>query len=158
MRYFTQEWIFGNLSEQASKAISEGYLRHLNELLADMKYPSRSLMAGIDFHDAVIFGCVREDNEVVVKAINGENRLGYFITEVRYWGVQDNSVLPTLKDQEVVEVLYDEYDFVDEAKSVVRYNFIISDKREYSILFGNLEFSIARSTGERYLSLRRMRA
>jgi hypothetical protein len=154
MKFFTAGWY---VEDDDADRIEHAYERHLKEILAHVRYPARAYMeAGISLHDALVYSCVASDGNLEVRVVGGDLRMGYFDLETRYLAVSIASVLPESNGR-LVEILYDEFDFADTTRTALRHSFISARKREYTIVFENLDFTMRRTTGDRYMELHRMR-
>jgi hypothetical protein len=110
----------------------------------------------VSLHDALVYSWVPSGNDLEVRAVGGGLPVGYYDVRIRYLGVSDLSVVPGLEGR-TIEILYDEFDFADPSRTTIRHSFISSKRREYSIVFGNLDFAIERTTDERHLGFHGMR-
>ncbi len=155
MRFFTAEWIQGDLDGTEAESMPARYARHLEAIAAEVRYPARCLLTGPDMHDAIIHQCTRTSGDFTIAAVGGDRQMGYFEIDIHFRDVHPTSVLPALGRAQNVEVRYDEYDIFDRANGLVQYSFVTPRSKEYCIVFRNADFEVRGSTESEYLGLKR---
>lgn len=141
MRFFTKQWLSGELSDAAYNAVLESYRLHLSSLLL----PSDVLaISELDNHDALIFEAEYQPQlEFLTLWLRcGDQLRGYFDLNIKYSGaILDDASLLVLRQAMQLprdEVLYDE---VDRAGDRFEHRYILASHREIAVTFSKMSIS-----------------
>ena len=146
MRFFTQEWQRGDLSDAEAEAVYPAYQQHLDTLVPKLPATIRVLAWGINLHDGLIRQ-VRMNRPAATIAIElrcGDLQVGYFDLDLTYGDVDfaasDLDDLSGAARDVEASALYDEIDRGTGACWVHRISF--SPEREIAICFEALELHV----------------
>lgn len=138
MRFFTKEWLSGELTDEAFEAAPEAYRKHLKglQLPADV-----SALVTISIHDGLLLG-VQHDPQSAKLALRlrcGDLQRGYHDLSITYSAATlDSSSLALL--HEAMRTPKDEflYDEVDRAGDCFEHRAILASHREVCITFATV--------------------
>jgi hypothetical protein len=141
MKFFTREWINGEMSEDQADVVPEAYWRYLAALQLP---PPIEALSKVNPHDAYILGVEHQHHRsrLTLRLRCGDLQRGYSDVTLTFEQVMvDNATLETLRRAvrpASVEVLYDE---VDRASECFVYRLILDPSGEVTILFGHVDLT-----------------
>lgn len=113
MKFFTEDWATGELSDEEFDAVPTRYAEYISalELPTDVLALDRT-----DLHDGLIENVSTSGDSAVVKLVTGDQQQGYFTTEISYV-VRDLFVAESLSKfvDADIELLHTEVDRIDSA-------------------------------------------
>jgi hypothetical protein len=137
MRFFTKEWLSGELTDAAFDAVPTAYHLHLAMLQLPLDV---STLTTVDIHDAVLLAIQHEPQSAQLTLLFrcGDLQRGYFNLNIKYSGV--------VLDEETLSVVYkamqtqDEflYDEVDRLDDHFEHRFILSSHNEVRVSFATV--------------------
>ena len=146
MKYFSQSWHAGDLSDSAVESAREAYWECILELVPRLPPDVRELATSTNLHDALIRRVLfdRDRSILVVELRAGDNQNGYVDVDLRY---EELSVPPivierlaAIADDPTSELLYDEVD--ERIANVYVHRLLFWPYREVELVFGR--FSLLR--------------
>jgi hypothetical protein len=114
LKFFTTEWLMGDLSDAEVERAWPAYEAHLIALGPRLPKDARRLWTELSLHDGLVRAVGRTESrlEVIVRA--GSNQVGYFDARLAYGDVRlspiDEQYLRSAIDRRDVELLHDEFD------------------------------------------------
>lgn len=136
MRFFTPEWMNGELSDEESEQVVVDYRSHLRSLRLDTRV--RHLANGVNLHDGRLLD-IRMDSNVGSLSIRircGDNQHGYQDQFIEYQKVSvDRQSLETLQNAKgppFDEIVYDE---VDRFENGYEHRMLFASQLEASVRF-----------------------
>jgi hypothetical protein len=149
VRFFTREWLSGELMDAACDAVPAAYRLHL----ASLQLPPEVLaLAAVDLHDGLFLDVQHEPEsaQLTLRLRCGDLQRGYCDQYIRYAGtVLDSASLAVLRDALQIprdELLYDEVDRVGEC---FEHRFILSSHNEVCVTFAGVEL-VAHTVSNRW--------
>jgi hypothetical protein len=142
MKYFSETWCSGDLTEEQSLAIRDGYWARIETLSPQFPATVRELATGINLHDALVRQVTldRARGTLTISLRCGDLQKGYFDADLAYRGVEmaglDPGTLRAIATDPNTELLYDEVDLESPGRFVHR--ILFTDTREIEIVFGGL--------------------
>jgi hypothetical protein len=139
MRFFTKEWLRGELTDAAFKAAPAAYRHHLT---TQRFPPDVLLLSDVDIHDGLLLDMKHEpaSAQLMLQLRCGDLQRGYFDLHIQYSGVtrdsESLSVLHFAMQDPKDEFLYDE---LDRAGDRFEHRCILSSHREVCIAFTTVE-------------------
>jgi hypothetical protein len=143
MKYFTRDWLSGNISQQKINQVIKDYWSYIESLLPKLPASVKELAKEINFHDGIIHEAVidKELKRLKLKNRCGDLQVGYFDLEIDYIDVNlqllDIQLIESLVIGKRSEVLYDEVDI--EEDNVFVHRMLLSPIEEVIVYFRNLE-------------------
>lgn len=138
MRFFSKQWLSGELSDDEYDAMPEDYWRHV----ASLQLPPDVLaLSQVNVHDARALDVSEEAraSRLSIRLRCGDLQCGYSQVHIVYAnGRIDGALLAQLQRATTMpldEILYDE---VDRAGERFEHHFIFASKTEISISFGSV--------------------
>jgi hypothetical protein len=139
MKFFTKEWLRGELSDDAFEAVPADYLRHLTELKLP---PNIAVLANINLHDARVLH-TRFDPAATLLSLRvrrGDLQRGYLESGFDYSGalVDDEGIvnLHRAVTEPYDEVLYDEIGRIGDR---FEHRLIFASHREVYVSFSSVK-------------------
>jgi hypothetical protein len=135
MKFFTRNWLGGDMSDEQANAIAPAYRRHLETL--DLPQPLRDLVA-LNPHDARILGVDHDPsaNTLTVRLRGGDLQAGYFDARLHFAGVSIRPADAAALARAGVEILYDEVD--RPAPGGYEYRLLLHPTGEVAFHFNNV--------------------
>ncbi len=136
MKFFTREWLCGDMTDEQAGEIAAAYWRHIDKL--DLPEPVREL-AHLNPHDAYILDVEHEAAGRVLRLRLrcGDLPMGYFDALLSFSGVTIPSAhlarLVEARRPAEFEILYDEVDRADAGR--FEYRLLLHPVGEVAILF-----------------------
>jgi hypothetical protein len=135
MKFFTSQWLSGELTDSAFEAVPDAYCRHL----ASLRLPPDVLaLSEADMHDGLLLDIqhLPESARLRLRLRCGDLQQGYFDLLIEYSGAaladESFAVLRHAMQAPKVEVLYDEVDRVGEC---FVHRLLLSSSHEVSVTF-----------------------
>jgi hypothetical protein len=138
VRFFTKEWLRGELTDAAFEAVPAAYHLHL----ATLQLPDDvSALSAVDIHDGLLLAVQyeRQSAELIIRLRCGNLQRGYSDLSIKYSGAAlDSSSLSVL--HEAVRVPKDEFlfDEVDRRDERFEHRVILSSHREVCVTFATV--------------------
>jgi hypothetical protein len=142
MRFFTRQWLFGELSDEEYDAVPNDYCRHVGSLQLP---PDVMVLSQANLHDARILDVCEEPDasRLTLRLRCGDLQRGYSNIGIVYATVRIDTVthaqLHRARELPPDEMLYDE---VDRAGERFEHRLIFASKAEVSISFGSVAVSV----------------
>lgn len=139
MKFFTREWVNGEMSDEAADAVVTSYHGYIASI--DLPQSIKNL-ASLNPHDACILEVAQEAsaNTLRLRLRCGDLQVGYFDAILTFTGAtvgtNDATTLARAKSPANCEVLYDEVDRADAA--AFEYRLLLCPAGEFSIRFGDV--------------------
>ncbi len=143
MKYFTKEWVNGNLSDEECDCIRKEYLSYMNRVKESLPLSVRSLATEINIHDGLFTSVIMDTQNILLKLelLIGDLQVGYEDLTLKYSDVDfsllDTSLLETLANSSETEALYDEVE--DVGNGLYQHRIIFWPGGHLCIQFKNLE-------------------
>jgi hypothetical protein len=143
MKFFTREWLTGELTDETYERVIPAYNRHLAEILPRLTPTLRIFAKTENLHDALIRGIVVGSAQRMLQLYLrcGDVQYGYYDLDIHYKGIQaDEVVIDTLAlvaQNAHSEVLFDELDALDDA---FVHSLIFHPGSEVSIIFEDFAY------------------
>lgn len=147
MKYFNQNWMHGDITDEEVDAITASYFQHIDSIGAKLPMPIFALAKGISLHDGLIRRVTvnKPQQHVQLDLRCGDSPRGYFDIELSYLGVDfatlDLVLLAELARDSQTWLLYDEICLVGDGVFNHRANFFPTYK-VFSIDFTWLDLSM----------------
>lgn len=138
MRFFTREWINGELEDEAADTVVLAYRRHLEALGLPNTIKK---LAELNSHDGYVLDVELEasENSLRIRLRCGDLQVGYFDAELTFKNVKmsptDLSTLAQAQRSAGFEILYDE---VDREAGAFMYRLLFQPAGEVSIRFSDV--------------------
>lgn len=147
MRFFTEEWATGGLSDAEYEQRLSAYDEHLAKILSSLTPSARILATSIEVHDALLEEVVLEParQKLSLSLVCGDLQEGYFDLQIRYLGVDPGSFdrlgWERIAAASKSELLYHELDL--SAGDGFEHRFLFHPYREVAIQFRSLSLRVA---------------
>jgi hypothetical protein len=139
MKYFTQQWMRGDMTDEKSDAIVPAYWDYLATLLPKMPPVVRELATTINIHDGLIEMVVfdRAAQQLRLELLVGDLHEGYASIHLCYSSaVFETGTLKVIASDSESEALYDEVDVQPDGR--FEHRILFWPYRELGISFGSL--------------------
>jgi hypothetical protein len=116
MKYFSEAWIRGDLTDEQWSAVRDAYWARIEELKPQLSPEVRELATNISLHDGLIrrVALDRAARSFSISLRCGDLQIGYFDLDLAYADVDlnllDPGVLEAIATDTATELLYDEID------------------------------------------------
>ncbi|HZF10213.1 MAG TPA: hypothetical protein VFE33_15600 [Thermoanaerobaculia bacterium] len=145
MRYFSEIWSSGDLTEEQGSAIRDAYWARIEALKPQLSPAVRKLAVDINLHDGLI-RCVTLDRGARILTISlrcGDLQIGYCDVDLSYVDVDtdrlDVGMLRAIATDTETELRYDEIDL--ELPNSFVHRILFAPAREIEIVFRSLRLS-----------------
>lgn len=145
MKFFTQDWASGVLSDEDTEQVRSSYWQHVDSIVPKLTAPIIELAKQINIHDGLIrYVIVDRQAEKLTLALRcGDLQTGYYDLDLSYSSVEFNLddivTLSSVSRYRKTELLYDEVDINEQKKFIHR--ILVYPKNEISIVFTGLEIT-----------------
>jgi len=142
MKYFTQQWVRGDMTDDESDAVVPAYWDYLTTLLPKMPPVVQELATTVNVHDALIEMVVfhRAAQHLRLELLVGDLQEGYTGIHLSYSNaVFDPAMLKVIASDLESEVLYDELDVLPNGH--FEHRILFWPYRELVISFDSLAFT-----------------
>ncbi len=144
MKFFTREWLTGELNDKEYEKVVPAYNRHLAKIMPRLTPNLHNFVKMVNLHDGLI-RLVMFDYKQLIFGLYlrcGDLQIGYYDLDIRYKDIQLNQAVVDAFSKAVqnikTEILYNELDVADTNNFVHR--MIFDPHYEVSIVFRDLEF------------------
>jgi len=142
MKFFTREWANGTLEEGESRRLERSYDLHLTSIMPKLPRDAQLLASEISIHDGLIKNIKvdRSTRTISLELICGDIQKGYFDLDILYRDAKliemDINTLETLTKDQRTELLYDEFEQLDNSKFIHR--ILLEPEGELAFSFDDL--------------------
>lgn len=139
MKFFTREWVNGEMADEATNSIVPSYFQHIETLHLPQSIKD---LANLNTHDGYILDVkhVPTTATLRMRIRCGDLQVGYFDVKVTFLGATISldhlATLVRAKRPAKTEILYDE---VDREGGVYEYRQLLYPEREVSIGFSDVQ-------------------
>ncbi len=143
MKYFTQEWISGDLTNEEYDHARKEYRSYIDQVKESFPVSIRSLATEINIHDGLFTSVVVDTQKRLLKLelLIGDLQVGYEDLTFKYSDVDfsllDTSLLETLANSSETEALYDEVE--DVGNGFYQHRIIFWPRGQLCIQFKKIE-------------------
>ncbi|PCI91631.1 hypothetical protein COB11_08285 [Candidatus Aerophobetes bacterium] len=152
MKYFTEDWHTGKLTDsQTNKSLKE-YSQHLDTIYNDLPFVLKALSRNLPLHDGRILSvCYHSSNrKLVLNGIFGDLEIGYFSLRISYLELFsfESNYLEAIKEKPFLEILSDEIDITVDSQYLHR--ILFSSYDEIEIQFSSLSIELSEADSKDY--------
>ncbi len=143
MKYFTEEWAYGDMSDAMVDKTCSDYLQHIENLLPFLPKSIAILARDTNLHDGLIKHCIINYSECNMNLVLrcGDLQVGYFDLNLSYLGVdfkKSNILnLRKLTKDPNTGIGYDEIDKI--RTNIFIHRILFWNYKEIEIVFSSLE-------------------
>lgn len=144
MRYFTEEWHKGLLSDEEMDDKIDSYNQYLERIQPKLPFTLKMLTQKTNLHDGIITKvlCNIPKKELIVSGVFGDLQAGYFNMTIAYKNVQNLDILKikNIFGSKESQILSDEIFLMNQQS--FSHNILFSSYRELEIKFTDIELKI----------------
>jgi hypothetical protein len=143
MKFFTEKWASGELTEKEAQQVPKRYEKHLEGIVPKLAFSVRALAFGISLHDGLIQNIQKRGSNLEITIIVGDLQSGYQTLKLIYFSgklLASKEIQKTLKKKSAVEIIYDEIDLGPKTGFIHR--MLTSALRHFEIQFSDLSISV----------------
>ncbi len=150
MKYFTKEWCFGNLTDEATEEKIVQYNEYINNIYTRLPVSLKILVKGISLHDGIINKVKFANNVLTLYGIFGNLQTGYFFLTIKYLEVLslNKEALEFIFNNKKIEILNDEFEKLDENNYL--HKLFFASKQEIEIPFRDVAIEIQNTFPDNY--------
>jgi hypothetical protein len=147
MKYFTEAFVFGGLTDDQCLVASDTYRARLEEIEPQLSPEVRELATSMNLHDGLIrhVALDRAARSLSLGIRRGDLQVGYFDVDLAYADVDLNLLNPAMLEaiaaDPKTELLYNEFDLGSAGRFVHRIIFWPRPMREIEVVFGSVKVS-----------------
>jgi hypothetical protein len=144
MKYFTNDWHFGNLKDKEVGKISKNYWKYIDKIYDTLPFALKILSKNISLHDGILkkLTYFSNRNELILEGIFGDLQIGYFFLKIKYLNLINFDIqhLKNIYSNGFIQILSDEIELLFDKRYCHRMFF--SNKNEFEINFSSIELEI----------------
>ena len=147
MKYFSEAWATGGLTDEQYEALSDAYSARIEEIKPQLSPELRELATNISLHDGLVrhIALDRPAQRLSIRLRDGDLQVGYFDVDLDYASVDvnllDAGVLQAIATDPATELLYDEIDLDRPGRFVHRIIFWPPPMCEIEVVFRGFKVS-----------------
>jgi hypothetical protein len=150
MKFFTKEWLTGQLTDEEYEKVIPAYRRHRANILPELSSNLLDFFKVVNIHDGTIRKVIIDYTYSTLGLYLrcGDLQVGYYDVDIQYQGIQlDKSVVDMLVKMahDSNTLLYDELDVTDSKMFV--HNIIFESEDAVSLIFQDLVFEKTMQNG-----------
>jgi hypothetical protein len=154
MKYFTEEWCFGEIDNDEAEETLKKYKQYISSVFPKMPFVLKLLAKSINLHDGFIEKIEHFSQNLILSGIFGDLDSGYFKLKITYRNVTGFELTKSSEifSNKVAEIIRDEIEVMDNKSFVHR--FLLSNKAAYQIHFSDcgIEIETAKKTDYRKIN------
>ena len=155
MKYFTQEWCWGDLNDTQIKQIEKKYDDYINCVYSRLTFPLKLLANRINLHDGIVkkLKFFFSKKKLILFGIFGDLEVGYFYLTIEYIGIKnvDPDVVFRVFAKKKIEVIRDEMEILKNSNDeCFVHRFIFSNKSEFQVEFIGCNLKIESASEKDY--------
>jgi len=156
MKYFTNDWFFSKLSDDAIEEISGQYWDYIGCIFEKLPFALKVLSKHVNLHDGIVVerNFDKEKHFLKLELFCGDLQSGYFLLQLDYSGVSDQS-----KNLEKIkgfsEIYTDELEMIGPNR--FNHRILFSNSTEAQIDFSDISIKIVNKKSEDYKAMRALK-
>jgi len=141
MRFFTPEWLAGDLDDEDFERAGALYEQRLSEIRVSLPTSVRQFVSDVSLHDGLVRRAEADTDRFRLVVRVGDLQRGYSDLDVRYSNVQFLRGIPSTEDalNSHEEIVCDEFDV---AENSIEHRLLFASGEEFLVRFQDLDFHV----------------